>query len=224
MPSFAFWKKFKSVTGSSVLSDAAVAKELRAIIPSSPEKAELDFEDHDSGIFMFDEDAEEFSVPSLISHVLATAESTPLILPTSSSRIHKAMSNLELNTEVLTVEASPLDSGDSLLSTQTSPLIPESTTTYDPPTEETRPNLLQDADIPTHSLVDTMCLPQSPLATSPIKPKVDGNESAVQYPPHGLSSLPRPPSDITSTPESQTHNRGRSRDSGVYMCDPTDAK
>lgn len=77
MPSFAFWKKFKSETKSSVLSDAAVAEELRAIIPPTPGKVELSFEDNDSGIFLFDDDAEEFSMSLLIDHASVPCTQTP---------------------------------------------------------------------------------------------------------------------------------------------------
>lgn len=76
MPSFAFWKKFKHEPKSPVLSDAAVAEELKAIIPPTLGRVELNIEDTDSGIFLFDDDAEEVSMSLLIDHALTPRTQT----------------------------------------------------------------------------------------------------------------------------------------------------
>jgi hypothetical protein len=220
---FAFWKKFRSETRSSVLSDAAVAKELRAIIPPTPGKMEVTFEDHDSGVFLFDEDAEEFSVPSLIDHALAAADSTPLVLQAGASKIPKIMTSLGLDSDVCVV-VSLLDGSNALLHTQTTPIAcgqplhTESATTFHLP-EETKPNLLPAKHSPTKPSMDTTWTPQPPLITAYTQPKIDDNESVVQHPTSDLSTPQSLVSAGIPIAEFQTRDRSQSRDSGICMCD-----
>jgi hypothetical protein len=225
---FAFWKKFKSEMRSGALSDAAVAKELRAIIPPTPGKMELVFEDHDSGIFIFDEDAEEFSVPSLIDHALATAESTPLMLHARTSETPNIMKSFELDVEEL-VGTSLLDDSNDLLHTQTASLVCEQplhtgpATTYHLPSD-TKSKIPPIEDVPTHPSVETAWESQTQVVAASIQPKMNDSESVAQYPQRNLST-PRSSIPATvSTAELHTRKRSLSRDSGVYMCDTIDSK
>ncbi|KAF2631376.1 hypothetical protein BU25DRAFT_428346 [Macroventuria anomochaeta] len=60
MPSFAFWKSSKpDESKSPLLSDAAVTEELSVIIPGTSKAVDLNPGNQDSGIFLFDEDAQE---------------------------------------------------------------------------------------------------------------------------------------------------------------------
>jgi hypothetical protein len=60
MPSFAFWKSSKSDESKSpLLSDAAVKAELSVIIPGASKGVDLNPGNQDSGVFLFDEDAQE---------------------------------------------------------------------------------------------------------------------------------------------------------------------
>jgi hypothetical protein len=225
---FAFWKKFRSEMRSGALSDAAMAKELRAIIPPTPGKMELVFEDHDSGIFVFDEDAEEFSVPSLIDHALAAAESTPLMLQARTSETPNIMKSFELDVEEY-IGASPLDDSDTLLHTQAMSLVCEQPLHTGPAIihhlpSETKSNIPPIEDVPTHPSVETAWESQTQVVTASIQPKMNDSESLVQYPQYNLST-PRSSIPATvSTADLYTRERSLSRDSGVYMCDTIDSK
>lgn len=73
MPSFAFWKSSKSDESKSpLLSDAAVKAELSVIIPGASKGVDLNPGNQDSGVFLFDEDAQE--IPG---------DETPVVGPTT---------------------------------------------------------------------------------------------------------------------------------------------
>ncbi|KAF1931932.1 uncharacterized protein M421DRAFT_417666 [Didymella exigua CBS 183.55] len=79
MPSFAFWKSSKlDESQSPLLSDAAV-KELSVIIPNVSKAVDLNPGNQDSGVFLFDEDAQE--IPG---------DQTPIIGPTPGHPIEKS--------------------------------------------------------------------------------------------------------------------------------------
>ena len=62
MPSFAFWKSSKPNESKPLLSDAAVAEQLSAIVPGTSKTVDLNPGNQDSGVFFFDEDAQEIPV------------------------------------------------------------------------------------------------------------------------------------------------------------------
>jgi hypothetical protein len=120
MPSFAFWKSSKPDDSKSpLLSDAAVADELSVIIPGASKAVDLNPGNQDSGVFLFDEDAQE--IPG---------DQTPIIGPTSSLPVEPnpthhedaKQHNMENTT---TVNASLLDVDEPLPYPQTPCLVPE---------------------------------------------------------------------------------------------------
>ena len=218
---FTFWKKFRLGAKSTVPSDAAVAKELRMIIPPTPGKPEVDFEDHDSGVFLFDEDAEEFSVPSLIDHALAAADSTPLMLQVGAWETPKITTSLEQDVEVC-IEESQLDGIDALLNTRTISFICEQPLRTEPGTIYHLPAETQSSLPPaehTGPSMDTTWPSQSPLATASIQSEMKPNEGVAQHTPYGPSTHQSSISAGISTVKFPSRDRSQSRDSGVYMCD-----
>src|SRR5690242_19184869 len=75
MPSFAFWKSSKpDESQSPLLSDAAVKEELSVIIPNVSEAVELNPGNQDSGVFLYDDDAQE--IPGDQTPLIGPAEDT----------------------------------------------------------------------------------------------------------------------------------------------------
>ena len=120
MPSFAFWKSSKQDESKSpLLSDAAVADELSVIIPGASKAVDLNPGNQDSGVFLFDEDAQE--IPG---------DQTPIIGPTSSLPVEPNLTHHEdakqHNMEVTpTANASLLDVDEPSPYPQTPSLLPE---------------------------------------------------------------------------------------------------
>mgnify|MGYP004519764269 CR=1 FL=1 len=120
MPSFAFWKSSKpDESKSPLLSDAAVAKEISVIIPGASTTVDLDPRNQDSGVFLFDEDAQE--IPGDQTPVIGPASTLPA---EPSSKQHKepaqqnSSSEMEMDNLLLNVdEPSPHP--------QSSALVPE---------------------------------------------------------------------------------------------------
>lgn len=87
MPSFAFWKSSKQDESKSpLLTDAAVAEELRAIVPGASKAVDLNPGNQDAGVFLFDDDAQEIPVdhttvigPVTETHNEAAQESVSLL-------------------------------------------------------------------------------------------------------------------------------------------------
>jgi hypothetical protein len=115
MPSFAFWKSSKpDESKSPLLSDAAVKAELSVIIPGASKGVDLNPGNQDSGVFLFDEDAQE--IPG---------DETPVIGPTTGlltetrqeQRTHSQPNNAaRIETSLLDVhEPSPLPQSPALV-------------------------------------------------------------------------------------------------------------
>lgn len=78
MPSFAFWKSSKpDESKSPLLSDAAVKAELSVIIPNTSKAVDLNPGNQDTGVFLFDDDAQE--IPGDETPVIGQASALPII-------------------------------------------------------------------------------------------------------------------------------------------------
>ncbi|KAL1609537.1 hypothetical protein SLS59_001043 [Nothophoma quercina] len=120
MPSFAFWKSSKQDESKSpLLSDAAVTDELSVIIPGASKAVDLNPGNQDSGVFLFDEDAQE--IPG---------DQTPISEPTSSlpveaSPVHREDTEPRNQDDAPKVNVSLMDVEEPSSHPQTPALIPE---------------------------------------------------------------------------------------------------
>lgn len=89
MPSFAFWKSSKPDEATApLLSDAAVKEELSVIIPNVSKAVDLNPGNQDSGVFLFDEDAQE--IPG---------DQTPVIGPANNREAELDAMENEISTQ-----------------------------------------------------------------------------------------------------------------------------
>lgn len=120
MPSFAFWKSAKADEAKApLLSDAAVKEELSVIIPGVARGVDLDPGNQDSGVFMFDEDAQE--IPGDQTPVIGPVATGPAQLGLGQPAGHAESGSGSVNK----VDTSLLDVREPSLHPQSPALVPE---------------------------------------------------------------------------------------------------
>lgn len=186
MPSFAFWKSSKpDESKSPLLSDAEVKEELSVIIPGASKAVDLNPGNQDSGVFLFDEDAQE--IPG---------DQTPVIGPTST----------------LATEPSPKQPAEPARSNTSSATKVE---TFLLDVHELSPHPQSPALVPEEPLVhDHVEATKSTTHEGEIEPRSVNEEEVapqVESPPPELQSLEEPSSVMKSNQEEESPSASQSR-------------
>lgn len=228
MPSFAFWKSSKpNESKPPLLSDAAVAEQLSAMVPGISKTVDLDPGNQDSGVFFFDEDAQEIPVdhspmiePMLSppsEHKLEEPEQVELAAGTSVANVPLEINELSLHPELPSpTPKHPLQANASNVSNVSEQLAIEEK--VDPKPEDT---LMNPAQLKSPSIVSTLEEQHTTVLKS------DQDEEVPHLSPlKPISSIPRErgPSLSVEKRPSPTVSRKiesemRDQDSGVYMFD-----
>ncbi|KAF9696273.1 hypothetical protein EKO04_005722 [Ascochyta lentis] len=233
MPSFAFWKSSKPDESSSpLLSDAAVAAELSAIVPGASKAVDLNPGNQDSGVFLFDDDAQEIE-----------ADHTPVVELESSPLAEVVLEEHEPTaTKTPLINVSLLDMDEPSPHPETPSLVPEQplqtgasdgseyvaaekNITVEPAQLESPP-AISALDV----TVDSTQLESSPTtSTSEVQhPAESSQEEEESHPPSSrpVSLLPKesgPSLSVEKRPAPaalvKIETSMRDRDSGVYMSD-----
>lgn len=201
MPSFAFWKSAKADEAkAALLSDAAVAEELRAIVPGASRGVDLNPGNQDSGVFLFDDDAQEIPV-----------DHTPVVELAEPVLGGREKEDLEADSRTANTNVSLLDVDEPSLHPQTPSLVPEKPV----PVVQEKDNMIEDTPVP-----EAAYNIQIPAAAESSQ-----EQSNIPHP-QPISLAPResgPSLPVEKRPRpaalEKVDTNMRDRDSGVYMSD-----
>ncbi|KAJ4985494.1 hypothetical protein SVAN01_09059 [Stagonosporopsis vannaccii] len=219
MPSFAFWKSSKpDESKSPLLSDAAVKEELSVIIPNVSKAVDLNPGNQDSGVFLFDDDAQE--IPG---------DQTPVAGPAEESG---AKLNAVDDESLIQAEQSEKSTpGNSLLDVeipspcpQSPAIVPEGLSP--PESNDVSNSLTGDSEVPTEESQQVEFLVYSSKEPSSVVELSQASDNSAPLLSRPISLVPKESGltlSVGKTPTSRILNSTgtdlRERDSGVYMSD-----
>lgn len=215
MPSFAFWKSSKpDESKSPLLNDAAVAGKLSTILPGASKAVNLDPGNQDSGVFLFNEDAQEIPVdrPPVI-------EETPSL---PSKFISKKRSSLTTSTTIANVSLLDIDEPTSNPWTLSDSDVVSEKALVDCKTEQQPEHDVASSSQSDSASVEAISTPQPSTASEASQEE----EECSSTPSQPVSRIPRETGPTLSMEkrsasaafegiETNLHDR----DSGVYMSD-----
>ncbi|KAF3035802.1 hypothetical protein E8E12_004210 [Didymella heteroderae] len=218
MPSFAFWKSSKpDESKSPLLSDAAVKAELSVIIPGASKGVDLNPGNQDSGVFLFDEDAQE--IPGDATPVIGPK--TGLLTETRQERGSQSSTRGEA-----TAESSFLDIHEPSPLPQSPALVPEEPLVRDRIGEKVEivSQTVQKEEVALR--VESPQLASHPLEKSSSVTETSEEESASASQLRPVSLVPKEPGPTLAVEKRATPAALRrvetnihDRDSGVYLSD-----
>ncbi|UPX09344.1 uncharacterized protein EKO05_0000035 [Ascochyta rabiei] len=213
MPSFAFWKSSKPDEAKApLLSDAAVAAELSAIVPGASRGVDLNPGNQDSGVFLFDDDAQEISE----DHAL---DAEPIPLPMTEVLLEE---HEQTTTETLVTDESLLDSDEPSPHPETPSLVPEQPLQTGASNVSEHSAAEETAQKPEESQIDSLQLEQHETAVESSKDEESHSPSSsppVSLVPKELGPNLSVEKRLSPTALVKVETRMRDRDSGVYMSD-----
>ncbi|KAJ4355116.1 hypothetical protein N0V95_003198 [Ascochyta clinopodiicola] len=216
MPSFAFWKSSKlDEAKTPLLSDATVAAELSAIVPGVSKDVVLNPGNQDSGVFLFDDDAQEISE----DHA-PDGEPLPLSMIEVTPEEHEQMTAGEL-----AAEKSLLDDGEPSPHPITPSLAPEQP--LQTGTSDVSKQVAAEEAVPKESEVEP-AQPEILTQEAEHPTAVESSQEDETHPPSSsrpVSLVPKelgPSLSVEKRPSPalvKVETNMRDRDSGVYMSD-----
>ncbi|KAJ8105185.1 hypothetical protein OPT61_g10332 [Boeremia exigua] len=220
MPSFAFWKSAKpDETKAPLLSDAAVKEELSLIIPNVSKAVDLNPGNQDSGVFLFDDDAQE--IPGDQTPIVEPASTIPELISTHDDAPTQHSSSEESLLDIS--EPSPNSQSPALVPEVSSPRISSDTSSVVVERESVPEVDIEAEELPqTQTPVPEASSPTVSLSTA--EPSQEHDDSPPSPSQH-VSPVPKELGPILSVEKTahaalvKVDTNVRNQDSAVYMAD-----